>query len=320
MHTTEDQDTLNSVTPNVAKFLLKEENRIYDTLLAVTLTFCTLFGLPGNIISLMYFYSAKRKDFARLIYIIVCSIDISICVIQIPVMISLYKIRQPIIMRENIFCVGWAVVFYYLQLMSMFLVMLLSASRSIKLIFLHSKISKKILIISFLVYSGFIITRFIMIMLFGGDKFFGYSRPAVYCYYNLNEKPFSYIDQITHVVCVICPPVIATISFVMFIVMIFQRSRGLKTNKRRQKAPVTMATFTFLFLACNLPCLLNNILWLLTELWDDYPEPFYSNTFMFFYSWLISDVLCTVLNATLNPVVYFCRVTPLKDWLKSYIV
>ena len=71
MYTTEDQDTLNSVTPNVAKFLLKEENRIYDTLLAVTLTFCTLFGLPGNIISLIYFYSAKRKDFARLIYIIV---------------------------------------------------------------------------------------------------------------------------------------------------------------------------------------------------------------------------------------------------------
>ena len=64
----------------------------------------------------------------------------------------------------TMFCVGWSVTFYYLQLISMFLVMLMSVSRSIKLVMLRFEIQEKYLVISFLLYSGFIVARFILIL------------------------------------------------------------------------------------------------------------------------------------------------------------
>ena len=306
-------------TPSVEEFLSEEQFRIYDTLLAVTLTLCTLVGLPGNIVSLLYFYSSKQRNFSNLIYTFVCCIDIGTSIVPIPVMIALFNARRPGIFGETIFCVGWSVFFYYLQLMSMFLVMLMSVSRSIKLIFLLHKIERRFLILSFLLYTGFIITRFIMTLCLhlGGKAVFAFSSPSPYCWFDIYGKPFSIIDQMINALSVGFPPIITTISFTVFVVMI---RRGLgKMNKKKRQAAVTMALFTFLFLACNLPCFMNNILWFMTELRyeSEYPEPFYAKKFMFFYSWVISDVFCTALNAALNPVLYFCRMRNLRDWVRS---
>ena len=308
-------------TPDVAEFLSEERFRIYDILLAVTLTLCTLVGLPGNIVSLLYFYSAKQRNFSNLIYMFVCCIDIGTSIVPIPVMIALYNARRPGIFGEAIFCVGWSVFFYYLQRMSMFLVMLMSVSRSIKLIFLLHKIERRFLILSFLLYTGFIIIHNILAEIFGGENNYGYSSSDVYCYYELEEKPFSYIDLLVANMSIGIPPIITTISFTVFFFMLMKKRKTSKTNKKTRQAAVTMALFTFLFLACNLPCFLNNILWFMSELSyeSEYPEPFYAKKFMFFYSWVISDIFCTALNAALNPVLYFCRIKNLRDWVKSRI-
>ena len=307
-------------TPNVKDFLSEGQYRLYDTLLAVTLTLCIVVGLPGNILSLLYFgfYSTTRKNFSSLTYTLVCSIDICTCVVQTPVLISLYNARRPGIFGETVFCTGWSVVFYYLQEVSMFLVMLLSVSRTIKIIFLRYKIRQKFLVVSFLLYTGFIILRFVMILLFvRGSEVFVYSKSIAYCSYVLEEAPFSYIDQLINAICLGCSPIVTSVSFIVFVVMVSKQNRASKMNSKKRQAALTMAMFTFLFLACNLPCLLNNILWFITELEDRYPEPFYGGKFMFFYSWLISDIVCTVLNATLNPVLYFCRMKSLRDWLQT---
>jgi len=307
--------------PDVAEFLSEERFRIYDILLAVTLTLCTLVGLPGNIVSLLYFYSSKQRNFSSLIYSLVSIVDICICVVQIPVMIALFNTRRPGIFAEPTFCKAWNAAFFYLQQMSMFLVLLMSVSRSIKIIFLLHKIEIRLLILSVLLYTGFIITRFIMTLFLhlGGKAVFAFSSPSPYCWFDIYVRPFSIIDQMINALSVGFPPIITTISFTVFVVMI---RRGLdKMNKKKRQAAVTMALFTFLFLACNLPCFLNNILWFMTKLSyaSEYPEPFYAKKFMFFYSWVISDIFCTALNAALNPVLYFCRIKNLRDWVKSRI-
>ena len=51
--------TAGNSTPSEEHLLAEEEYRIYDTLLAVTLSLCTVVGLPGNLLSLVYFYSAS---------------------------------------------------------------------------------------------------------------------------------------------------------------------------------------------------------------------------------------------------------------------
>ena len=135
------------VTPDVTEFLSNDHYntyKIYDYILASILTLCTTVGIPGNIISLLYFYSSKRQDFSCLIYTLVCGIDVCTCILPIPVIIALFNARKPGLFAETLFCVPWTIVRYFLQRISMFLVMLLSVSRSIKMIFIRYEIKKKL--------------------------------------------------------------------------------------------------------------------------------------------------------------------------------
>ena len=176
--------------------LLSEEYRIYDTLLAVILSVCTVVGLPGNLLSLIYFYSANKRD-SSLIYKMVSTIDICTCVVHLPVMMALYNARQPGLFENMTFCVTWVILYNYLQLMSMFLVMLLSVSRTISLLFLHYKIKKQCLIGAFLAYSSFLVVWYIIAHVSRhSEKLYGYDNFTVYCYRELHTKPLSYIAQL----------------------------------------------------------------------------------------------------------------------------
>ena len=143
-------NTTQAQAPDITEFFSTTEYRVYDYILAGIITISMVTGLPGNLISLMYFLTRKKKDFSTLIYTWVCATDVCTFLIQLPVTTALFNNREPGIFDEKIFCIGWTVVFYYLQRMSMFLVMLLSVSRSIKMVFLQYKIRKRFLITSFI--------------------------------------------------------------------------------------------------------------------------------------------------------------------------
>ena len=97
------------------------------------------------------------------------------------------------------------------------------------------------------------------------------------------------------------------------------KSKVSRNNERKHQAAVTMAMFTALFLVCNLPCLLNNIMWFVNKilLYKTYSGPIYSHPFMAYYSWVISDVICTVVNAALNPVLYLSRMESYREWVST---
>ena len=161
------------VTPDVTEFLSNDHYntyKTYDYILASILTLCTTVGLPGNIISLLYFYSSKRKDFSFLIYTLVCGIDVCTCILPIPVIIALFNARKPGLFAETLFCAPWTILLYFLQRMSMFLVMLLSVSRSIKMIFVRYEIKKKLLLASFIVNSLAMILWYGLIFILDENK------------------------------------------------------------------------------------------------------------------------------------------------------
>ena len=299
----------------------EEEYRIYDTLLAVILSLCTVVGLPGNLLSFFYFYSASRRDFSSFIYTIVSAIDICTCVVHFPVMVALFNARKPGLFGNMTFCVTWIVVYNYVQFMSMFLVMLLSVSRSITLNLLQYKIKKKYLTTAYLTYSLFLITWQTIAHVCGGkDKWYGYHPFDVLCWRDLHLKPLSEIDQLVRAICIGLPPVLTTISFTLVTYKLLQKRQVSKMNKRKHQAVVNMALFTALFLVCNLPCLLNNITWFVNELlYDKWPGPIYSRPFLAYYSWVISDVVCTVLNASLNPCLYLSRMDHLRKWASTKV-
>ena len=294
------------------------EYKIYDTLLAVILCLCTVVGLPGNLLSFFYFYSACRRDFSSFIYTIVSAIDICTCVVHFPVMMALFNARKPGIFGSMTFCVTWIIAFNYVQLMSMFLVMLLSVSRTITLIFLRYKIKEKFLLAAFLAYTSFLMGWHIIGHIFGGpDKWYGYQQVFAYCFKHLPSPPLSYLDQLLRAAFISIPPIISTISFIMVSYKLLGKTQVSRKNNRKHQAVVTMAMFTALFLACNFPFLLNNIMYFYAVLLDNFPGSIYSPSFMHYYSWVITDVVCTVLNAALNPVLYIYRMNHFREWVAT---
>ena len=78
--------------------------------------------------------------------------------------------------------------------------------------------------------------------------------------------------------------------------------------------------FTGLFLACNLPFFVVTVLEYSNMVREVvYPGPMFSNNFMFWYSWLWARVLCTVLNATLNPVLFYYRIPGVRQWIMNLV-
>ena len=137
----------------------------------------------------LFYYFSKRQDFSCLIYTLVCGIDICTCILPIPVIIALFNARKPGLFSETLFCVPWTILLYFLQRMSMFLVMLLSVSRSIKMIFIRYEIKKKLILASFIVYSLAMILWYGLIFILEENKMaFIYHEALVYCYYEITKN------------------------------------------------------------------------------------------------------------------------------------
>ena len=310
------------LTPDVTEFLSNNRYntyKTYDFILASILTLCTTVGLPGNILSLLYFYFSKRQDFSCLIYTLVCGIDVCTCILPIPVIIALFNARKPGLFSETLFCVPWTILLYFLQRMSMFLVMLLSVSRSIKMISIRYEIKKKFLLASFVVYSLFmIIWTLLIVLLDNKNTLYVYGADVAYCFYRPFDSSIFLIDTILYLLTIGIPPILTTASFLVFIAKLFRKNLASKKDRKKRHAAVTVTIFTALFLVCNLPSLLNNIT-LILKLSHSYPAELNKNIFISFYSWLVGDIVCLVLNASLNPILYFYRMRPVREWASSSI-
>jgi hypothetical protein len=51
----------------------------------------------------------------------------------------------------------------------------------------------------------------------------------------------------------------------------------------------------------------------------DYRQMYGSNSATFYYSWVITYIVCVAMNAVTNPVVYFFRMTGYKKYVVSLI-
>ena len=129
-----------------------------------------------------------------------------------------------------------------------------------------------------------------------------------------STKIFFVINELTEALKVGIPTLVTSVSLAICIFKLLIRPSYLSHDKKTC-ASKTVTIFTTLFLTCNLPYFCNKILWALTHALYTLPGPIFSNLFMHWYSWTISKILLTVLNATLNPVLYFYRMPRFRAWL-----
>ena len=127
--------------------------RVYDGLIAAGFFVCFLIGLPGNCLALKYFLNRKRHTLSTLLYIVASTIDICSSVIHLPVAVNLLNKRTPGLLGNTIFCSMWYFILQLLQQMSMFVVMLISLSRTIVIIFPFYKVNRRAGILSVVVFT-----------------------------------------------------------------------------------------------------------------------------------------------------------------------
>ena len=294
------------------QILSQTQYRVYDCLLATGLCLCFLIGLPGNCLSVTYFIRSKKQNLPTLLYITACSIDIFTGVFHFPVTINLLNKRNPGLLGNKVFCGIWYFTFLNLQIMSMFVVMMLSVTRTIVIVFPFYKIRKRTILITIVIAC---LSNFSWISLYIAYGEHYYSRGFTYCDFDKEPELIHSINNINYSLWL---GIIPLIVFFTSIAVIFNLKTQNQMNASRinfRQVSVTVICFSVVFLICNFFTFLNMMLLTYYRFsGEDYPHVL-GNTFLHFYSWQLCYILCTVLNATLNPILYMFRFKGMREWL-----
>ena len=345
-------------TPNVS-LMLQTQYRVFDGIIAECLLICLVIGLPGNALSLVYFIKTRSRNLPNILYMTVCCVDMITCLIHVPVTINLLNKREPGLLGDEYFCGVWHFTLLIVQQLSVFVVMVISITRTIVITFPFYQVNKHLVLTSILV--TFLYHTFWTAVRFQGGQYY-YSKGFGYCDFYRETLTIPY--RVNYSVTIGLFPLIVFVSLVLSVVGVRSRNSarnqvftgfgtqnfiglenqncaglenqnraglenqnraGLGISKladlsqlRKRESSVTMIYFTVIFLICNFFTFLNNVVYiasLASEGVDNYPGLLYSNTFMFFYSWVISEIVCTVINAALNPILYFCRMRRMRCWV-----
>ena len=293
---------------------LETQYRIYDGLIAFGLLVCFVIGLPGNCLALRYFLHTKKRNLSTLLYIVACSIDIGSSVIHLPVAFNLLNNRTVGLLSNQVVNSIWYFVLMLLQIMSIFVVMTLSLSRAIVIKYPFNQVNKRAVLVSiavYLFYHCICNSLFFFLPEAAMDSSYGTSTSDA----SLPESLLLYLlYMFNYSACLGIPPIIVFLTFLVSIVMLRKNPVANNVSQRRnQHASITITYFTAFFLCCNCFTYINCCLFTYTLLSNSYPGPIYDNYFMSSYSWLLSEIFCTVLNASLNPLLYVWRMREMSN-------
>ena len=297
-------------TPDV-DILSRTQYRVYDGLLAAGLCLCFLIGLPGNCLSLTYFIRSKKRNLPTLLYITACCIDIVSCVINLPVTVNLMNQRKPGLLGDEICCMIWYFIFVSAQLMSMFVVMMLSVTRAIVILFPFYRIKKAAVFVS--ISLAFLHVFFLnAIFIFDGD--YQYSRALTFCDFVSKPNLIQDLYGTSYSLWTGLTPLIVFLAMLVAICKLKSQNQLGTAPNNRHDASITIICFAVLFLCCNSLTFLNIMLITYSKISGQGYLDFYNNTFMFFYSWQLSEIFCTVLNASINPILYIFRFKDMRGF------
>jgi hypothetical protein len=298
------------------------ESATWDGILAGILILLASLSFPANILAFHFFWSNSRRNLASILYLAISVIDVCSSLAHLPVCAPLLNGRRPMLFDSVTFCAAWNIFFSFLLEMSTFLVLLLSVSRTIAIILPFKKVSKNAVIASFVLYPvinltlDFVAYRAGITYVYGSDGPYCYELESDYTLHKPIVKTILKISNVRSTIQLGVPPIIIFLSFLVSVYKLALGNRLLRNSQRAmRRATVTIAMVTGLFLMSNLPYFTLYTLETITFLGFNYPGPLFSSTFMFFYSWTIGKILMLPLNATLNPILYYFRMSGFRRWI-----
>lgn len=299
--------------------------RNIDRFLAALCIFCTVVGVPGNLLALMHFIDQARSmarssvsnrrggAFFNDIYMVIAVCDLLICSSLFAQSEGYFSDRDPILFSNPIFCSVWGGLWEILPYYSVFLVGCLSISRLVSLCFPLHIFNRKVTVG---VFTGYllqhVLTRAIPIIIDNGQ--FKYGADVNYCYLAVNNWKFLSIACAIQMALPILPIFVCCVLSIVKLRSMSQLNSA--STKRQQGATLTVILFTLIYIIYNIPIFVNYAHFMECWLRDDlsYLEQF-NTPALYWYSWNCTFIICIALNSTSNPFLYFCRMSTFKRYV-----
>ena len=300
-----------------------------DMLYGAFYCICFLFGLIGNILSFAYFLK-RRRDLPNTLYKVISATDVMTSVASLAVGVSFLSARQPgLIFGNEVLCYAWTYVWHITSRLSIFLVVVLSGSRTYYLMkpFHKQRVLPYLLII--LAYCIFQVGQTIGFQVQQKTEA-TFERPMARCvllFSNLTTKHMILYSDIVRIFTFVVPMFIVIFSGLLSIKITLRRidknvmklGSGRKELQRsRNRATVTILLFTGVYTIFNVPLVVSEILHTI-DYHSDYSFDFhsfdYNGKYMLYFDNFVS-MLSVSLNAAINPLLYLWRMPGCQSYIK----
>ena len=275
-------------------------------------------GLLGNFLSCLFFRN-KPRDLSSLLYQLITLNDFLISCLIFPAGVCFLRNRSPGVFQDDIFCKSWTLLWYVAARLSVFLVVVLTVSRTVSIVRPLRGVSVKWVVISIVIYLLYLLAQFVVFfMLDGIIVVFNEWRGtcAVLIKQDMHDSGVIKFLEVSMVLAIWCPVFIVIINTIISTWVLCQKRRVLVTHisgigRMKLRASVTILLFGVVYLVFNVPLAVYQILQtidLKLLSWDH--DPVY-----FQYFCVFSVTGCVVLNSALNPFLYYWRMDKFRDFL-----
>ena len=295
----------------------------YDMLWGGILAVLSLTGTLGNTFSLIYFVRKRKKTIHDTLYTLMCVLDIMTSLISWPVTAVLFNSRRSMLFENATYCGIWTVHFKANTVLAMFLVMVISVSRTISITAPFMMIRKRMVLGSIVLYATFDVG--LVSVLYGMDVIqFVYYKDMGYC----SIVPKSFIQKPSRQeiwdrvfmplanIQTFGPMIIVSVSFLMCVFALVTKKQQGRLERRVRRASVTIAIFTAIYLFCQLPLIVTKMMSHIIKWFPDAPDYFAYTTLIGWNYSIIFQVLFAVLNSAANPILYYSRMPKYKSWFR----
>ena len=170
--------------------------------------------------------------------------------------------------------------------------------------------NRRVLMLLYLGYGAFLVLESAVRPFF--QVYYIYIIDISYCVKGSKNPAWSLFSNISNVINMGIPSLVILVSFILSGQGLTKKRISGKSTQMAHTAHVTIAIFTGIFLICNIPFVGNTVLFIIARyIMSNFPGPLFSSRFMLCYSWVLSKVVAVVINAALNPLVYFSRMKEL---------
>lgn len=291
-------------------------NGVADKAIGAALVVFMLFGLLGNLAAVLYFWSRRRENFPDYLYAVNSLVDSLISLLALPVTCSLFNDRHALFFSSYAFCSAFALLFTFLQRYSMFVVMVISVTRTVAISAPFHTVREPLVKVALIVYAVMLAVTHTALL--ATNKIFTiYFNKLVYC------TPLSLmvdwewsLYMVVHLTTTLLVPVTVFFSLIISCKSLMKKGvLGSEDDKLFWRISVTIALFTAVFLVCNVPMFALYVIESL-EIWVEVsPSSFLPSSFVHWYDWLLAGIFLTVLNASINPLLYFLRMSGFRVWI-----